>query len=117
MQIKQWEDKNLAHFSYAILNDEEKTIMLIDPSRNPQPYLEYAREHDATITGIVETHPHADFTSSHVELSNLTGATIYISKLAGAQYEHTSLEEGDTIPFGNIRLTTIHTPGHSPDSI
>lgn len=86
MQIKQWEDKNLAQFSYAILSDCEKKVVLIDPSRNPHQYLDYAKENDATIIGIVETHPHADFISSHLELSNTTGATIYTSSLVDAGY-------------------------------
>jgi glyoxylase-like metal-dependent hydrolase (beta-lactamase superfamily II)/rhodanese-related sulfurtransferase len=117
MQIKQWEDKNLSHFSYAVLSDCEKKIVIIDPSRNPQPYLNYAKENDATIIGIIETHPHADFASSHAELMQVTGATVYIHSLVGASYEHKSFDEGDTIEFGKVRLTSIHTPGHSLDSI
>ena len=117
MQIKQWEDSNLAQFSYAILSDCEKKVILIDPSRNPQQYLDYAEENNAIIIGIIETHPHADFISSHVELSNLTGATIYTSSLVDAGYTHTALDEGHTIELGKIRLTVLHTPGHSPDSI
>jgi glyoxylase-like metal-dependent hydrolase (beta-lactamase superfamily II)/rhodanese-related sulfurtransferase len=117
MQIKQWEDKNLAQFSYAIMCDFEKKVVLIDPSRNPQPYLDYAEVNGAEIIGIIETHPHADFISSHLELSNLTGAPIYASSLVGAGYAHTALDEGNAIDFGKIRLTTLHTPGHSPDSI
>lgn len=117
MQIKQWEDTNLAQFSYAILNDYEKKVVLIDPSRNPQQYLDYAKENNAIIIGIIETHPHADFISSHVELSNLTGATIFTSSLVDAGYIHTALDEGNTIELGKIRLTALHTPGHSPDSI
>lgn len=117
MQIKQWEDTNLAQFSYAILSDCEKKVVLIDPSRNPQQYLDYAKENNAIIIGIIETHPHADFISSHVELSNLTGATIYTSRLVDAGYKHTALDEGNTIELGKIRLTALHTPGHSPDSI
>ena len=117
MQIKQWKDKNLAQFSYAILSDSEKKIVLIDPSRNPQPYLDYAKKNNAVITAIIETHPHADFISSHLELSNLTGATIYTSSLVDAGYKHAGLDEGTTIEFGNIKLTALHTPGHSPDSI
>jgi hydroxyacylglutathione hydrolase len=117
MKIKQWEDKNLAQFSYAVLSECEKKIVLIDPSRNPQPYLDYAKENDAAIVGIIETHPHADFISGHVELSNLTGASIYTSKLVGAVYEHTPFDEGNTIEIGKVKLTALHTPGHSPDSI
>ena len=117
MQIKQWEDKNLSHFSYAVFSDCEKSLVLIDPSRNPQPYLDFAKEHDAKIIGIIETHPHADFTSSHAELHRLTGAPIYVHSLLGALYEHISFDEGSTISFGKIKLTSLHTPGHSPDSI
>lgn len=117
MQIHQWEDKNLAHFSYAILSDCEKKIVLIDPARNSQPYLDYAKKTDAVITGIIETHPHADFVSSHLELSRLTGATIYVSKLIDANYPHQGFDEGQSIQIGKIKLSAINTPGHSPDSI
>lgn len=44
MQIKQFEDKNLAHYSYAIMSDCEKKIVLIDPARNPQQYIDYAKK-------------------------------------------------------------------------
>jgi hydroxyacylglutathione hydrolase len=117
MDIQQWEDENLAHFSYAILSDCEKKVVLIDPARNPEPYLAYAKENEAEIIGIIETHPHADFVSSHLEISQLTGASVYISKLAGVSYPHKTFDEGDSIEFGKIKLTPLHTPGHSPDGI
>lgn len=117
MEIKQWEDKNLAQFSYAILSNGEKKIVLIDPARNPKKYIDYARENNAQIAGIIETHPHADFISSHSEIKQLTGATIYASRLVDAGYPHTTLDEGDAIELGKMKLTALNTPGHSPDSI
>ena len=117
MQIKQWEDKNLSHYSYGILSDCEKKIVLVDPSRNPQPYLDWAHQNGASIVGVIETHPHADFVSSHLELHHQTGATIYTHSLVGASYPHQAFDEGATIELGKIRLTSMHTPGHSPDSI
>lgn len=117
MQVKQFEDKNLSHYSYAILSDCERKIALIDPARNAEPYLAFAREHKAQIIAVIETHPHADFISSHLEIEQATGATIYSSKQAGAYYPHVSFDEGDKIEFGKIILTPINTPGHSPDSI
>ena len=107
MQIKQFEDKNLSHYSYAILSECEKQIILIDPARNTQPYLDYAKEHDAQITGVIETHPHADFVSSHLELHQTTGATIYASKDVHAFYPHQAFDEGQTIQLGKIKLTAI----------
>ncbi|RYE52421.1 MAG: MBL fold metallo-hydrolase [Sphingobacteriales bacterium] len=117
MEIKQFKDNNLSHFSYGVLSDCSKQIVLIDPSRNPQPYLDYAKHHDATIVGIIETHPHADFVSGHKELRQITGATIYNHSLVGVSYEHQAFDEGATINLGQIRLISIETPGHSPDSI
>ena len=117
MQIKQFEDKNLSHYSYAVLSECVKKIVLIDPARNTQPYLDYAKEKDAQITGVIETHPHADFVSSHLELHQTTGATIYISKDVHAFYPHQAFDEGQTIQLGKIKLTALNTPGHSPDSI
>ena len=58
MKIKQFEDKNLAHFSYAIVSNGE--IALVDPARNPQPYYDFAKQQQAKITAVIETHPHAD---------------------------------------------------------
>ncbi|MDQ6764394.1 MAG: MBL fold metallo-hydrolase [Bacteroidota bacterium] len=117
MQIRQFEDKNLAHYSYAILSDCEKKIILIDPARNPQQYIDYAKENDARITGVIETHPHADFVSSHLELHKTLGATIYASKIVNATYPHQTFDDGEHIQVGNIKLSAINTPGHSPDSI
>jgi len=56
MKIEQFEDKNLSHYSYAILSECENKIVLVDPSRNIQPYLAYAELHQAKITGVIETH-------------------------------------------------------------
>ncbi len=115
MEIKQFEDKNLAHYSYAIVSNGE--MALIDPARNPQPYYDYAKQQGAKITTVIETHPHADFVSSHLEIHQTTHATIYVSKLLGAEYPHQTFDDGDAIVLGNITLKALNTPGHSPDSI
>ena len=115
MNIKQFEYKPLAHYSYAIVSDGKMAV--IDPERNPSPYYAYAEENDAKITAVIETHPHADFVSSHLEIHKKTGATIYNSEKLGAEYPHQSFDEGDSIQLGNVTLKAINTPGHSPDSI
>jgi glyoxylase-like metal-dependent hydrolase (beta-lactamase superfamily II) len=117
MQIKQFEDKNLSHYSYAVLSDCEKKMIVIDPARNAKQYFDFAKENDAQITGIIETHPHADFVSGHYELHHTTGATIYTSKEVHAFYPHQAFDEDQTIQLGEIKLTALNTPGHSPDSI
>ena len=115
MEIKQFQDKNLAHYSYAIESNGE--VALIDPARDPQPYYDFAKEHHAKITTIIETHPHADFVSSHLEIHKATGATIYVSELLGAEYPHQTFDDDDAIILGHVTLKALDTPGHSPDSI
>ncbi|MCK0125631.1 MBL fold metallo-hydrolase [Gelidibacter sp. F2691] len=115
MTIKQFEYKPLSHYSYAIVSEGKMAV--IDPERDPQQYYDYAKANDATIVAILETHPHADFVSSHLELHKKTGATIYNSEKLGADYPHQSFDDGDSITLGRVTLKALNTPGHSPDSI
>ena len=117
MKIKQFEDKNLSHYSYAILSDCSREITLIDPARDPKPYYDFAQESDAKIIGVIETHPHADFVSSHLQIQQQTGAKIFASKLMNPEYSFTAFDEGAVLKFGKIKLRSMNTPGHSPDSI
>lgn len=115
MQVQQFYDEGLAHASYAILSGNE--IALVDPARNPQPYYDFARAKQAKIVAVVETHPHADFVSSHLEIHQDQGATIYASRLTGADYPHEPFDDGQRIRVGDVFLKAYNTPGHSPDSI
>ena len=115
MIIHQFYDKGLAHASYALIRLGK--MIVIDPARDPQPYYDFAALNNADIVGVIETHPHADFVSSHLEIHQTTGATIYASKLLGAEYPHESFDDGDVIPLADIKLKALNTPGHSPDSI
>lgn len=117
MKIQQFEDKFLAHYSYGILSECESKMVLIDPARNPEQYYEFAKEHQAQIIAVIETHSHADFVSSHLEIAQTTGAAIYASREINAAYNLTPFDEGDTLAFGKIVLKAINTPGHSDDSI
>ncbi len=115
MTIIQYNDKPLAHYSYAIISDN--MMALVDPSRDPKPYYKLAEQHNAKIVAVFETHPHADFVSSHLQIHKETGADIFVSKLVGANYPHKTFDDGDTFHLGSTVFSAINTPGHSPDSI
>ena len=115
MNIIQFEDKPLAHYSYAIISEQK--IALVDPSRQVEQYYKLAEKHNAKIVAVFETHPHADFVSSHLQLHKETGADIYVSQLVSADYPHITFDDGDTFNLGQVTFTAINSPGHSPDSI
>lgn len=114
MQIERFFDKGLAQLTYAIISEGE--IALIDPARDTSPFIQLEDKHNSKIKAVIETHPHADFISSHGEFS-LSQVKIYASKLSEVNYEHTPFDDGDEIKIGAVKLKAINTPGHSPDSI
>ncbi|MFC4686829.1 rhodanese-like domain-containing protein [Epilithonimonas pallida] len=114
-------DKSLAQASYLIGCQAKGEAIVIDAKRDIDTYLEIAKENNLTITHITETHIHADFLSGSRELSEVTGAKMYLSDEGGVdwQYEfpHIGLKNGEVINVGNLTLKVIHTPGHTPESI
>lgn len=113
MKVEQFYDKALAHASYAIESNGE--IALVDPGRDPQPYLDFAKAKEGKIVAVFETHPHADFTSSHLEFYQKTGAIVYINSKAGVSYPHQAMDDCDQVKFGKVTMKALFTPGHSPD--
>jgi len=113
MEIQQFYDSHLAHASYAIFSNGE--VALVDPGRNPNPYLEFARDRAARIVAVFETHPHADFVSSHMEFIEKHGAKVYINPRVGVDYPYEALDDGDEVKIGRATIRTLFTPGHSPD--
>lgn len=113
MNVEQIYDKGLAHGAYAIESDGK--VALVDPGRNPQPYIDFAQKHNAKIVAVFETHPHADFASSHLEFQKRFGAKIYINPKVGVSYDFVPLEDGDEVKLGKVTFRTLFTPGHSPD--
>lgn len=115
MEIKQFKDEPLAHYSYALVSEGEMAI--VDPARNPIPYYQYAEQQNARIVAVLETHPHADFVSSHLQIQQETGAKIYINPEVGPAYEYQPLEDGQRLKIGKAEIHALATPGHSPDSL
>lgn len=113
MKVEQFYDKALAHGSYAILSEGE--VALVDPGRDPQPYLDFAKKNNAKVVAVFETHPHADFASSHLEFYEKYGAKIYINSKVGVSYPHETMDDGDDVKFGKVTMRALFTPGHSPD--
>ncbi|MGN7203804.1 MBL fold metallo-hydrolase [Pedobacter sp. SAFR-022] len=117
MEIKQFEDQNLSHYSYAILSKASAEMVLIDPARDPEPYYAFAAANHAQIIGVIETHPHADFVSSHLQIQQEIGAKIFASKVMNPDFSIIPFDEDAVLEFGGIKLKSLNTPGHSPDSI
>lgn len=113
----------LAINSYLVGDADKKQAVMIDPARDVEPYLDYAKQAGLEISDIVETHVHADFISGSKELKHRlqNKPVIHCSALGGAQwipsYADKHVMDGYEIHVGTVRLKALHTPGHSPEHV
>lgn len=114
MFIKQFYTNCLSEAAYYIESEGEAAI--IDPLRDIDVYLEMAKERNATIKYIFETHFHADFVSGHIDLSKQTNAPIVYGPGAKTNYEIYNAKDGESLRIGKCAIEVIHTPGHTLES-
>jgi len=105
----------LAHASYVV--SSEGIAAVIDPQRDIEIYLDFAKEKNLKIAHVIETHLHADFVSGHHELAERAGAKIYLGAGSGATFPHVAVKDGDSVQFGKCRFDFFQTPGHTLESI
>ncbi|NNL91193.1 MAG: MBL fold metallo-hydrolase [Saprospiraceae bacterium] len=104
----------LAQGSYFVESEGEAVV--IDPLREPKPYIDRARERGVKIKYILETHFHADFVSGHLDLAKETGATIVYGPKAETSFEKHTATDGEELKVGKLTIRVLHTPGHTPES-
>ena len=114
MYIEQLYTGALSAAAYYIESNGEAAV--IDPMREPQPYMALAAARGAVIRYVFETHFHADYVSGHLDLARRTGAKIIFGPQASAEYEIKTAEDGEEFRLGFITLKVLHTPGHTPES-
>lgn len=115
MLLKQFYLGCLSQASYLIGSDGEAAV--VDPRRDVDEYLEFARQHGLAIRHVLETHFHADFVSGHLELVDATGAWIGFGEAAETDYPIRRLADGEHISLGDVDLEILATPGHTWESI
>jgi hydroxyacylglutathione hydrolase len=114
MNIEQIYTGCLAQGAYYITSNGEAAI--VDPLRETQPYIDRLEKDGVKLKYIFETHFHADFVSGHIDLSRKTGAAIVYGPTAKADFEFISATDGQEFKVGDIRIKTLHTPGHTMES-
>ncbi len=132
MLFRQIFDEKLAQYAYLIGCQETGEALLVDPERDIDRYLDIAEDEGLEIVGVAETHIHADFLSGAREFAERFDPTLYLSdegdenwkyewaqgpKASGGPYDVEWLYDGDTFTIGNVEVTAVHTPGHTPEHL
>lgn len=130
--------------SYLVHDPATRDAAIIDPvidfqmndgglaTTSADAILAIAAAQGLTIRWLLETHAHADHLSAAHHLRELTSAPIVIGRHItevqaifaplfeaddvvpdGSQFERL-VDDGDTLPLGNLAIAVLHTPGHTP---
>jgi hydroxyacylglutathione hydrolase len=123
-------------FCYILGCQATQKGLLVDPAGDEERIVDTARKLGLAIESVVNTHGHPDHTCGNGKIVELTGAKIYMHALddrffgtpegqsmgrqmgfAPSPPADVVVEDGDTIRFGEMVLTVLHTPGHTPGGI
>ncbi|MBU6266174.1 MAG: MBL fold metallo-hydrolase [Sphingomonadales bacterium] len=130
--------------SYVVADPATRRAAIIDPvldftprngriaTRSADALLAFVAAEGLTVDWLLETHAHADHLSASHHLREKTGAPVVIGAgITGVQEVFAALFEaddvtpdgsqfdrlvndGDSLPLGNLSIGVLHTPGHTP---
>lgn len=103
--------------SYLFGCSGKAAAAVVDPVAPVQRYLEDAASLGVRIRYVIDTHVHADHVSAAHELAEATGAEYVLWAGADVDFDFRAVADGDSMMLGNVEVTILHTPGHTPEHI
>ncbi len=107
-----------ASCSYGLIYNNE--LMLFDPSRNIEFYLQFAEMNKCRLIKTFETHLQADYIAGSRLLSAATGAEFLANEkdFKHSRITYTPLQDGEIQRFSNggPEVKVFFSPGHTPGS-
>ncbi|MUN64928.1 MBL fold metallo-hydrolase [Kocuria sediminis] len=113
-----WEVEN----NVWLVGDDERCLV-IDPAHDPSAVVGAVA--GRTVVAVLLTHGHDDHIRAVREVAAEVGAPVYLHPADTMLWEQVypsalfdrSIGDGDTFALDGVRLTAVHTPGHSPGSV
>jgi glyoxylase-like metal-dependent hydrolase (beta-lactamase superfamily II) len=124
----------MVNFVYLIGDRITRETLIIDPAYAVSELLDIARQDEMNVVGALATHYHADHVGGSMMGMNIEGAARllqledvpihiqtdeapWIQRTTGIALDSLRLHaSGDKVSVGEIEVTLLHTPGHTPGS-
>lgn len=119
-----------------VICEDTNEAILIDPGYNSERIIEKIKDTGVTVKFILATHGHIDHIGAVKAVKDILGIPFYMNKedliFFDSLLQHSMMfgmpncqvpevdvyvNNGETFSFGNLKIQSIHTPGHSPGSI
>jgi glyoxylase-like metal-dependent hydrolase (beta-lactamase superfamily II) len=128
--------RQMVNFAYLIGDRETGEAVVVDPAYGVDELVELLGADGMRLTGVLATHYHPDHVGGHMMGFDIEGIAELLARDDVAAKVHvqepeafgtkrvtgcsdTDLElhrSGDVVEVGAVRITLIHTPGHTPGS-
>jgi hydroxyacylglutathione hydrolase len=124
----------MANFVYLIGDDEQRVCMVVDPAWDIPGIIAFADLEGMRLTGALVTHYHPDHIGGSIFGHNISGLAEFVSaqpvKVHVNEVESAGVRQitglsgsdlvghrgGDEVAIGSVRVSLLHTPGHTPGS-
>jgi len=116
MIVRQIKVGPMENFAYILGCEESGEAAIIDPGFEAEKLLGVASEMSMKVVAVINTHGHSDHIASNQEIVTETGAQVIAHELAIFTVDR-YIKDKEFFKIGKIMIETIHTPGHSPDSV
>ena len=132
--LKQLELGPMQNFVYLVGDPVTRQCVVVDPAWEIDTIVETVAADDMTLIGALVTHTHQDHVGGSLESWGMPGripgveellgqvaTKVYVHKaerefLPGLGSDLVRVDNHDTLEVGRLRLTFLHTPGHTPGS-
>jgi len=132
--LKQLELGPMQNFVYLVGDPATRQCVVVDPAWEIDEIVETVAADDMTLIGALVTHTHQDHVGGSLESWGMPGRIpgveellgqvamkVYVHKaerefLPGLGSDLVRVDNHDTLDVGRLRLTFLHTPGHTPGS-
>jgi hydroxyacylglutathione hydrolase len=112
-QIDAGGDRN---FAYLMADKPGGIAALVDPPPNSGRYDRLVEADSIDVAYVIITHGHGDHTWGVSEATERFGARVVAHKSIALDIDF-PIDDGDTLPLGDLEMRFIYTPGHTEDSI
>ena len=124
----------MVNFVYLVGDKGSGECVIVDPAYAVDEILDIAATDDMTVTGVLATHYHADHIGGSMMGFRIEGIAHLLEKMSVpihvneaeipwvlrttgvAQEDLVAHHAGDVLKVGEVDITFIHTPGHTPGS-
>ena len=104
--------------SYLIGCADSRAAALIDPEITQLDcYLALAARDGLQVRYVIDTHTHADHFTATAELARRLNVPVVMHRDSSAPFIDMRVDDGEMIALGRLRVSVLHTPGHTRDSM